>query len=178
MGAIPQIFRGPLGSLGQPIKLFIREESLKRVVLGLACHFLAVFPPLLSFSRSPFSSAGTSGNPVSPSNDIITSQHAAEIVREMAKAGTTIPTWKTLISGVLLINSSGLMLGGMITIKCLITNLYVMMHFNYFGLVHYYWAFFPSFLAPDPCRKQEATPTMPGAPQLFTWRWEASRDDG
>lgn len=177
MGAILQIFRGPLGSLAQPIKLFIRGESLKRAVLGLAWRFLAVLLPF-SLSLSPFSSAGIPGNPVSPSNDIITSQHAAEIVREMAKAATTIPTWKTLISGVLLINSSGLTLGGMITIKCLITNLYVMMHFNYFGLVHYYWAFFPSFLAPDLCRKQDATPTMPGAPQLFTWCWEASRDDG
>lgn len=71
-----------------------------------------------------------------PSNDIIISQHAAGIVREMGKAVTTILTRKTLISGVLLINSSGITLCGMITLKCLITNLYVMMHFNYFGLVH------------------------------------------
>lgn len=82
-----------------------------------------------------------------PSNYIITSQHAAGIVREAATASTTMVTSKTLISGVLLINSSGIVLCGMITLKCLITNLYVMMHFNYFGLVQYYWALFPRFLA-------------------------------
>lgn len=82
-----------------------------------------------------------------PSNYVITSQHAAGIVRETATASTTMVTSKTLISGVLLINSSGIVLCGMITLKCLITNLYVMMHFNYFGLVQYYWALFPRFLA-------------------------------
>lgn len=92
--------------------------------------------PLLGLWAFPF-----------PSNDIITSQHAAGIVREMATASTTMVTSKTLISGVLLINSSGIVLCGMITLKCLITNLYVMMHFNYFGLVQYYWALFPRFLA-------------------------------
>lgn len=94
--------------------------------------------PLLGLWAFPF-----------PSNYIITSQHAAGIVGEMATASTTMVTSKTLISGVLLINSSGIVLCGMITLKCLITNLYVMMHFNYFGLVQYYWALFPRFLALD-----------------------------
>lgn len=100
---------------------------------GCCFHFVS---PLLGLWAFPF-----------PSNYIITSQHAAGIVGEMATASTTMVTSKTLISGVLLINSSGIVLCGMITLKCLITNLYVMMHFNYFGLVQYYWALFPRFLA-------------------------------
>lgn len=113
--------------------------------------------PLLGLWAFPF-----------PSNYIITSQHAAGIVRETATASTTMVTSKTLISGVLLINSSGIVLCGMITLKCLITNLYVMMHFNYFGLVQYYWALFPRFLALGlGCTISSAMDAC--ASKLFTW---------
>lgn len=112
------------------------ETSSASAFCGCYFHFVSGFSPLLGLWAFPF-----------PSNYIITSQHAAGIVGETATASTTMVTSKTLISGVLLINSSGIVLCGMITLKCLITNLYVMMHFNYFGLVQYYWALFPRFLA-------------------------------